>query len=185
MKVEDIVNNVKTCLAPNYKAVKLNGIPTINNIHFGKKVYTRRLTTFSIDLRRSTQLLFDHDRTDVAKIHKAFLTGATRVIERHGGKVRDFQGDSILAFWETSPSHISNAVKAALGIRWLISIELKKEFKKYENQLKYVIGIDTGDVSIARVGVKGNVDYNGLIYIGESVNFAVAMANDRENSPKL
>ena len=184
--VEDIVNKVEEYLDTDYEAINLSGIPTIDNIGFGKKVYTRSLTTFSIDLRKSTQLLFDHHRKTVAKIHKAFLTAITMTIKKYGGEVRDFQGDGILAFWDAQFQYqIRNAVRAAFAIRWLISIKLAKYFKKYENQLNYTIGVDFGDVCIARVGIKRNVNYNGLIYVGKSVNFAVAMSNDQSSSPKI
>ena len=184
--VEDIVNVVEEYLGTDYEDIELSGIPTIENIGFGKKVYTRKLTTFSIDLRGSTQLLFDHHRKTVAKIHKAFLTAITMTIRKFGGEVRDFQGDAILAFWEAKyKREVQSAVRAAFAIRWLISVKLASYFKKYEDQLKYGIGVDFGEVCIARVGIKRNVNYNGLIYVGKSVNFAVAMSNDQFNSSKI
>jgi len=179
-KIEDIENVIKDYLDGDYEIINLNGIPTVDNIGFGKKAYKINLTTFSIDLRKSSQLLFDHHKQTAGKIHKAFLTAIVKTIRNYGGEIRDFQGDSILAFWgANSQSQIQKAVRAAFAIKWVLSDKLDIYFKKYES-LNYGIGIDYGEIYIIRAGEKRNPNYNDLVYIGKSVNFAVAIANQAE-----
>ncbi len=128
-------------------------------------------------MRKSSQLLFEHHKQTAGKIHKAFLTAIAQTIKHHGGQIRDFQGDSILAFWDGKyQKDLRNAVKAAFGVRWLLSTKLKKYFEKY-TELDYGIGIDYGEVYVFRAGIKRNPDNNDLVYIGKSVNFVVAIAN--------
>lgn len=175
--IENIDNKVKSYLDGDYQIIDFNGIPQIYNVAFGKKAYKTSLITFSIDLRKSSQLLFDHPEKTAGKIHKAFLTVIVETIRHFGGHVRDFQGDSILAFWGAQKQGaIRNAVTAALGIRWLLTTKLKKHFEKYTT-LDYGIGIALGEVYVLRAGIKQNPNNNDLVYIGKSVNFAVAIAN--------
>lgn len=179
--VEDIENKISDYLDGDYEIIEIGGIPTIDNIAFGKKAYKTELTTFSIDLRRSSQLLFDHHKQTSGKIHKAFLTATASIIRHYGGQIRDFQGDSILAFWGGfNKPDIQKAVRAAFAIKWMLSTKLKKYFNQY-TELDYGIGIDNGDVYIVRAGIKRNPNNNDLVYIGKSVNFAVAIANQAKN----
>jgi len=179
--VDDIENTIKEYLEGDYEINPFDGIPTIDNVTFGKKAYKTEMTTFSIDLRKSSQLLFDHQNQTTGKIHKAFLTATAKTIQYFGGEIRDFQGDSILAFWKgKNKPDIQAAVRAALAIKWLLSKRLKNYFQKY-TELNYGIGIDNGDIYVVRAGIKRNPNNNDLVYIGKSVNFAVAIANKAEN----
>lgn len=176
-KVNDIENRIKDYLDRDYEITEFKGVPSINNVDFGKKALKTKLITFSIDLRKSSQLLFKHHKQTAGKIHKAFLTAIAQTIKHHGGEIRDFQGDSILAFWNGNyQNDIRKAVKAAFGVKWLLTTKLKKYFENY-TKLDYGIGIAYGEVYVFRAGIKRNPDNNDLVYIGKSVNFAVAMAN--------
>lgn len=102
---------------------------------------------------------------------------ASSVVLKYGGKIRSFQGDSILVFWPAnSKSQIRDAVRAAMEIKWFLSKEFVGLFEKY-TELDYGIGIDWGEVFVIRAGISRNTNNNDLVFIGKCVNFAVAIAN--------
>ncbi len=57
--------------------------------------------------------------TTTAKIIRGFLECATRLIRKHGGEIRSFDGDRVMAiFMGDGQGH--NAVNAAFGIHWAV-----------------------------------------------------------------
>jgi len=181
--VEDLTNKVRDYLSGDYEIVETKGIPSVDNVSHGKKAKKMNLCAFSIDLRKSSDLLFQHQKQTAGKIHKAFLAVASSVVLKYGGKIRSFQGDSILVFWPANlKSQINDAVKAAMAIKWFLSSKLSSLFEKY-SKLDYGIGIDWGEVFIVRAGISRDSNNNDLVFIGKCVNLAVAIANQAK-APK-
>lgn len=181
--VEDLTNKVRDYLSGDYEIVETKGIPSVDNVSHGKKAKKIMLCAFSIDLRKSSDLLFQHQKQTAGKIHKAFLAVASSVVLKYGGKIRSFQGDSILVFWPANlKSQIMDAVKAAMVIKWFLSSKLSSLFEKY-SKLDYGIGIDWGEVFIVRAGISRDSNNNDLVFIGKCVNLAVAIANQAK-APK-
>jgi len=179
--VEDLTNKVRDYLSGDYDITETRGIPTVDNVSHGKKAKKMNLCAFSIDLRKSSDLLVQHQKQTAGKIHKAFLAVASSVVLKYGGKIRSFQGDSILVFWPANlKSQINDAVKAAMAIKWLLRIKLSSLFEKY-SKLDFGIGIDWGEVFIVRAGISRDSNNNDLVFIGKCVNFAVAIANQAES----
>ena len=175
--IEDLRNKVKDYLSGDYEIMETKGIPTVDNVSHGKKAKKIKLCAFSIDLRKSSDLLIQHQKQTAGKIHKSFLAVASTVVLKYGGRIRSFQGDSILVFWPANTkSQIRDAVRAAMEIKWFLSYEFEILFEKY-TELDYGIGIDWGDVFVIRAGISRNANNNDLVFIGKCVNFAVAIAN--------
>jgi len=175
--VEDLTNKVRDYLSGDYEIVETKGIPSVDNVSHGKKAKKINLCALSIDLRKSSDLLFQHQKQTAGKIHKAFLAVASSVVLKYGGKIRSFQGDSILVFWPANlKSQIMDAVRAAMAIKWFLSSELSSFFENY-SKLDYGIGIDWGEVFIVRAGISRDSNNNDLVFIGKCVNLAVAIAN--------
>ncbi|KKL22043.1 hypothetical protein LCGC14_2439410, partial [marine sediment metagenome] len=123
--VEDLTNKVRDYLSGEYDITETRGIPTIDNVSHGKKAKKMNLCAFSIDLRKSSDLLVQHQKQTAGKIHKAFLAVASSIVLKYGGKIRSFQGDSILVFWPAYvTSQIMDAVRAAMAIKWFLSEKL-------------------------------------------------------------
>ena len=181
--VEDLTNKVRDYLSGDYDITETKGIPTVDNVSHGKKAKKIKLCAFSIDLRKSSDLLVQHQKQTAGKIHKAFLAVASSVVLKYGGKIRSFQGDSILVFWPANlKSQINDAVKAAMVIKWFLGTKFSSLFEKY-SKLDYGIGIDWGEVFVVRAGISRDSNNNDLVFIGKCVNFAVAIANQAK-TPK-
>lgn len=175
--ISDLDSKIKDYMDGDYEIVETTSIPSPENVAFGKKAYKTKLTAFCIDLRKSTELLKVHDKETCGKIHKSFLTIATKIITENSGQLRSFNGDSVLAFWPAYyKSEIEQAVQAAFQLKWALSIKFAKHFSPY-TKLDFGIGIDWGDVYIVRAGLPKNDNNNDLAFLGMCVNFASAIAN--------
>ncbi len=173
----DVENVVRDYLDGDYEVTDTTAIPDVENVAFGKKAKKMNMCTFCIDLRKSSDLLFYHKKQTSGKIHKAFRAVASRVVKNYGGQIRSFQGDSILAFWPAQyKSQIGQAVKTAMVTKWFLDVQLSPLFEQYE-KLDFGIGIDWGEVFIIRAGISRDANNNDLVFIGKSVNFAVAIAD--------
>jgi len=177
---DELKNKVTDYLAGDYEVTETKTIPSVDNVTYGKKTKKMKLCAYCIDLRKSTELLDVHQKQTSGKIHKAFLTVAARVVLEHGGEIRSFNGDGLLAFWPAYyQNQISKAVKAAMTTKWFLDVELAPLFEKYQ-KLNFGIGIDWGEVYIMRAGISRNANNNDLIFIGKCVNYATAIANQAE-----
>lgn len=175
--ISELDDKIKDYMIGDYEIVETDKIPSPENVAFGKKAYKIKLTAFCIDLRKSTELLKIHDKETCGKIHKSFLTIATKVITENGGQLRSFNGDSVLAFWTANyKSEIEQAVKAAFQLKWALTVKFAKYFTPYTN-LDFGIGIDWGTVYIVRAGLPKNDNNNDLVFLGMCVNYASAIAN--------
>ena len=175
--VNDLENKVRDYLDGNYEITETETIPSFEDVAFGKKAKKMKLCAYCIDIRNSTELLTIHQKQTSGKIHKAFLTIASKAVLEYGGEIRSFNGDGLLAFW---PAHkqnqLSQAIKCAMATKWLIDIKLSPLFEKYE-KIDFGIGIDWSEVYIVRAGISRNSNNNDLVFIGKCVNFATAIAN--------
>ena len=173
----DLENKVKDYLDGDYEVSEVGVIPSVDEVAFGKKSKKIKLCAFCIDMRNSSDLLFVHEKQTSGKIHKAFLTVISQTVLEVGGEIRSFNGDGLLAFWPANyKQDISDAVKCAMTIKYLLDVMLSSYFEKYD-KIDFGIGIDWGDVYIVRAGIPRNLNNNDLVFIGPCVNFATAIAN--------
>lgn len=175
--IKELEDKIKDYTTGDYEIIETKTIPSPDNVAFGKKAYKIKLTAFCIDLRKSTDLLRIHDKETCGKIHKSFLTIATKIITENGGQLRSFNGDSVLAFFPAQLKiDIDNAVKTAFQLKWALDVKFTKYFEQF-SKLDFCIGIDWGDVLIVRAGLPKNDNNNDLVFLGWCVNYANAIAN--------
>jgi len=76
-------------------------VPTLDDsrLTFGNKGLKFEATVLFIDLRGSTALLNNHNKSTVAKIHKAYYYAIVKISKLLGGENRSFNGDSLLVFF--------------------------------------------------------------------------------------
>jgi adenylate cyclase len=175
--LKELEDKIKDYTEGDYEIIETAKIPSPENVTFGKKAYKIKLTSFCIDLRKSTDLLRIHDKETCGKIHKSYLTIATKIIIENSGQIRSFNGDSVLAFWPAQyKSEIEQAVRAAFQLKWALDIKFTKYFETY-SKLDFGIGIDWGDVYIVKAGLPKNDNNNDLVFLGMCVNYATMIAN--------
>ncbi len=179
----DIIQKVKEILDNNFVVEDVTYVPelTDSRLTFGNKGLQFEATVLYIDLRDSTKILNKHNKTTIAKIHKAYLYTTVKIATSLGGEVRSFNGDSVLAFFQgTSINTLSNAVKAAMQIRYMIAHSesgINTLLEKY-SAVDFGIGLDDGKILCVKVGVGGDANTKDLIWIGNPVNKSVVISDE-------
>jgi class 3 adenylate cyclase len=139
-------------------------------------------TMLYADLADSTQLAM-WDRRVAARIFKAFLAGASRLIRHKGGHIRSFDGDRVMGVFVGDAKN-TNAAICALQINWMFRKVLKPKFEaKYTKladgtyTLAHATGVDRSEVLVVRGGIRNN---NDLIWVGRAPNVAAKLSALRE-----
>lgn len=118
-----------------------------------------------------------------AKIIRAYLDCAVRIVRANDGEIRSFDGDRVMGVF-IGNSKRSNAVRAALKIQWatenLIQKKATEKFASVKNndvKIRQACGIDVGVTRAVRAGIRNN---NDLIWIGRPPSFAAKLSDNRE-----
>jgi adenylate cyclase len=179
----EISEKVKDILYSNFETEEVTYVPEITNskLTFGNKGLQFEATVLYIDLRDSTAILNKHNKSTIAKIHKAYLHTTVKIAKSLGGDVRSFNGDSVLAFFQgTSKRSLSNAVKAAMQIRYMLAHSesgINNLLAKY-SAVDFGIGMDDGKILCVKVGIGGDDNTKDLIWIGNAVNKSVIISDN-------
>lgn len=183
---KEIIDKIKTIIKEKYETEEVSYVPSISNskLTFGNTGLIFESTVLYIDLRNSTTILNNHNKSTVAKLLKSYYYAIVKIARSLDGEPRSFNGDSLLVFFQgTSKFTLSNAVKAAMKMKYVLSIdeEIQTQFSKY-SKLDYGIGIDDGKILCAKVGLGGDSDNKDLVWIGNAVN-ASTVLSDKGKSP--
>ncbi|CAL9676807.1 adenylate/guanylate cyclase domain-containing protein [Streptomyces sp. enrichment culture] len=135
------------------------------------------------DLLGSTKLARDFRPETAGKVIRASLRTASTIIKRHGGEIRSYDGDRVMAIF-IGGSKNSNAVKAALKIKYamkeIVRPSLYSKLPHLERdgfEPRMCVGIASGEAFIARAGVRDSSD---LVSIGRAPNVAAKLSDIRE-----
>lgn len=183
---EDIKSKVKNIIDTNYVVEDVSYVPSIDNskLTFGNKGLKFEATVLFIDMRGSTDVLNKHNKSTVAKIHMAYFHAIIKIANLYDGQVRSFNGDSMLAFFQgTTKNTLSNAVKAAMKIKYILNDGdegINKILNKY-TPVDFGIGIDDGKILCTKIGIGGDSNNKDLIWIGNAVNKSVVISDECKN----
>lgn len=184
---EDIVSKVKAIIDEQFQTEDVAYVPDIANskLTFGNTGLQFEATVLFIDMRGSTEILNKHNKPVVAKIHMAYLHTVVKIANALGGEVRSFNGDSMLVFFQgTTKQALSDAVKAAMNMKYMISDAnsgINKWLAAY-SAIDFGIGLDDGQILCTKIGVGGDSNNQDLIWIGNAVNKSVIIS-DKSRSP--
>ncbi len=158
-------------------------VPEITDIHFGKKGREMELAMLFIDIRESTKIVGGFRRTTAARMYKSFLWGVSKIARENNGELRSFNGDGVLVVFSGIKKR-TNAVKAALQMKWFCQYVLKPKVDAYfknnkqleDMDFNFGIGVDVGNILIVRGGIKGE-NNNDLVWVGNATNYAVKLSS--------
>ncbi|MFF1880069.1 adenylate/guanylate cyclase domain-containing protein [Pseudarthrobacter sp. NPDC058196] len=135
------------------------------------------------DLAGSSLMANSLKKEATAKIIRAYINTASRILRNFSGEIRSFDGDRVMAIFMGSDKE-TNAVRAALAINWAVYKVLRPQIKSNWSDgedfcsISHGIGIDTGEALIVRGGVRDN---NDLISIGKAPNKAAKLSEIRDS----
>ena len=178
-KVVEIIDN-------EFEIEDVDTVPDLEDqrLTFGNKGLRFEATVLYIDIRGSTEILNKHKRKSVAKLHSAYFHTIVTIAKSLGGEVRSFNGDGMLVFFQgTTKDSLSNAVKAAMKMVYMLTSKdssVREKMEKY-SPLDFGIGLDDGKILCTKVGISGT-NNRDLVWIGNAVNKA-AKLGDAMKSP--
>lgn len=134
------------------------------------------------DLAGSSRLASVCPWQTTAKIIRAYLDVATRLIRAWNGEIRSFDGDRVMGvFIGDTPN--SNAANCAREIDYMVEeVIMPRATKKFksirDNDIKitHCVGIDVGISRAVRAGIRNN---NDIIWIGKAPAFAAKLSDIR------
>ena len=180
----DIEQAVKDIIDTNFEVTDITKVPDLEDtrLTFSNKGLRFEATTLYIDMRGSTSILNNHNRTSVAKLHKAYFHIIVKIAKSLGGEVRSFNGDGMLVFFQgTSKNTLSDAVKSAMKMKYMLTQNeiITKKLEKYSS-INFGIGIDDGKILCSKVGLSGT-NNRDLVWIGNAVNKSVKIGDNLES----
>jgi len=135
----------------------------------GKK---KTVTILFSDVRGFTSMSEKMEPEEVVSILNRYLSRMTDIVFENKGTLDKYVGDEIMATYNVPldlEDHAIHAVKTA--------IEMQKAARNIGKELKYGIGINTGEAIVGNIGSKKRLDYT---VIGDSVNLAARLCGKAE-----
>ena len=137
-------------------------------------------TTVYIEMRGSTKVLNNHNRSTVAKVRSTYLEVICDIANENNGCVTNFNENSALIFFHgASKETLSNAVLTAMKIKFMLANEqqgIKPLIKKYID-IDFGIGIDHGKNLCTRIDISSNQSF-GLFWIGNAIDRATMIGRE-------
>jgi class 3 adenylate cyclase len=149
------------------------GLPEIDDIALSKNEAVKLDTTvLYVDMRESTYLVDNHNKSFAAEIYKMFLLSSSKIIQSIGGHITAFDGDRIMAVF-IGESKNTNATKSAMQIVYFLKQKINNaiihNYYQTTYKLDFGIGIDTGTLFAIKTGVR---KYNDILWLGNASNYA-------------
>lgn len=140
------------------------------------------------DMANSTGLAWKHDHRVAAKVMKAFLYCASKIIRTCGGTIVSFDGDRVMAVFVGDMKN-TKAAESALKINYAVKKIIRPQVAARYPALAdsgftvdHATGIDTGKILAVRAGMRGS---NDLIWIGRAPGIAAKISDIRDSHKSL
>lgn len=181
---EDLQADVKQIFNIAFKTRKGQKVPEPDDIQLGNDAVNIEGTVLYADMDSSTALVDGYKDWFAAKVYKAYLRCAAKIIRAEGGVITSYDGDRIMAVF-IGDSKNSTAARVGLKINYatakIVSPAITKKYPKSKyTEVKQVVGIDTCELFVARTGIRGS---NDLVWVGHAANYAAKLTELSSATP--
>lgn len=180
---EFLKERVDTLFGTTFNEREGRVVPTTDDITLKNGAVKINATFLYTDLAGSAKLSSVCPWSTTAKIIRTFLDCSTRLIVKHGGEIRSFDGDRVMGVF-VGASKNSSAAICGREIHWIvrkvISPKAREKFDSIRSndiEIRNCSGIDTGEVRAVRSGIR---DKNDLIWIGKAASFSAKLSDVRD-----
>ena len=180
---DDLTNAVDNVLGKKFSLRDGQNVPSSEDVTLANGAVKIEAAFLYADLAGSGRIAKICPWDTTAKIIRAYLDCAVRIIRAHDGAIRSFDGDRVMGVFAGDYKR-TNATKSALKIQWatrhLIQEEARKRFKSVKDndvKIQQACGVDVGVSRAVRAGIRNN---NDLIWIGSPPSFAAKLSDLRE-----
>lgn len=154
----DLRQEVKGVLTKAWTVRKGAKIPDVEDLKLGNDAVTFRAVVLYADLADSTTLATCHPPAFAAEVYKSYLVSACRIIRNNNGEIMSFDGDRVMAVFFDGTMN-TNAAKTALQVGWaakMVNEELRAFYSSSSYVLRQAVGIDVGELFVAKTGIRGS-----------------------------
>lgn len=180
---DDLTNAVDNVLGKKFLQRDGQKVPSSEDVTLANGAVKIEAAFLYADLAGSGLIAKSCPWDTTAKIIRAYLDCAVRIIRAHDGAIKSFDGDRVMGVFVGDYKR-TNATKSALKIQWatrhLIQEEARKRFKSVKDngvKIQQACGVDVGVSRAVRAGIRNN---NDLIWIGSPPSFAAKLSDLRE-----
>ena len=174
---DDLKSEVRKVLRESWTTRQGQAVPDPEDLGLGNDAVLLDGTVLYADLNGSTNLVEKKKPKFAAEVYKCFLTCAARIIRAEGGEITAYDGDRIMAVY-LGNSKNSNAACTALKINYsvtkIINPAIRDQYPRTSYTLRHVVGIDTSNLFVTRIGVRGD---NDLVWVGRAANYAAKLSD--------
>lgn len=178
-------NRVDTLFSTKFEQRDGRVIPTTEDVALKDGAVKIEAAFLYADLAGSATLEKLCPWSTTAKIIRAYLDCATRLIIKHGGEIRSFDGDRVMGVFLGDTKNSSASIcgrEIHWAVRQIIQPAAAKQFKSISDngiEIRNCSGIDVGEVRAVRSGIRDN---NDLIWVGKAASFSAKLSDVRDGS---
>jgi adenylate cyclase len=132
----------------------------------------RKVTIFFSDVAGFSAIAEKMTPGALVALMNEYLSAMTEIIERHGGYVDKYIGDSIVAVFGApvdDPDHACNAVRASLDCRARLEALNRNNETFQGHRLSHRIGLNSGEAIVGNIGSRRRFNYTVM---SDAVNVA-------------
>lgn len=136
----------------------------------------REVTILFADARDFTTIAESLPAERVMTTLNNYLSVIVDAIDHHGGTINQFQGDNVMAIFNThndQPDHAIRAVSAGIDLQKAV-LAYQKLLPKDERRFHFGVGINTGSVILGNSGARWRYTYTA---IGDATNLAARITS--------
>jgi adenylate cyclase len=121
-----------------------------------------------VDLKNSTPIAEKLGHKEYFKFIRDVIFCISAGIMEHDGKIYQYVGDEIVAWWPSSPRNATKAMRSLIEARKVVNKNTEIFKRLYDILPEYKAGIHTGTVTVGQVGVSKKE----LVMSGDTINTA-------------
>ncbi len=180
---EDFAITVEEIFKQKWDTEHNDTVPEPGDLRLSNGARQLNGTVLYADLDDSTNLVDSYKPGFAAKIYKAYLSCAAKIIRSEGGEITAYDGDRIMAVYIGDLKNTSaarSALKINYAVNKIINPILKECYPNTNYRVKQVVGIDTSELFVTSIGIRGS---NDLVWVGRAANYAAKLCSLSPNYP--
>ncbi len=173
----DLESEVKEIFGSEWTEREGKVVPDLKGLSLDNDAVKLNATVLYADIADSTNLVDSHQHDFAAEVYKTYLRCAASIIKSEKGIVTAYDGDRVMAVFlgdSKNDSAVRSALKINYAVQEIINPLLKSQYPRKTYRLKHVIGVDTSELFVARIGVRKDSD---LVWVGRAANYAAKLCN--------
>lgn len=121
-----------------------------------------------VDLRNSTPIAEKLGHKEYFEFIRDFIFCITAGIMEHDGRIYQYVGDEIVAWWPSTRANARNAINSLITSRKILNKNAEVFKRAYDILPEYKAGMHTGNVTVGQVGISKKE----LVMSGDTINTA-------------